>query len=191
MLQGCYGVWQLSYTKLMLQLSNALIGKDIVSLQTGGPVGESLGAIINPNNLKIEGFYCQDRFEKKQMILLSQEIRDILPQGLVVNDHHALSDPEELIRLKEILDLGFDLIGKPVYTTSKHRIGKVADYAVDSSSLYIQKLYVARSILKSLNTGQLSVDRTNIVEITSKKIVIQEILKGTPAGAPATAPLGT
>lgn len=176
---------------IMLQLSNALIGKDIMSLQTGAPVGQTLGAIINPNNLKIEGFYCQDRFEKKQMILLSQEIRDILPQGIVVNDHHALTDPDELVRLKDILELGFDLIGKPVHTTAKHRIGKVADYAVDSTSLYIQKLYVARSILKSLNTGQLSIDRSNIVEITSKKIVIQEILKGTPAGAPATAPLGT
>lgn len=175
----------------MLQLSAAIIGKPILSLQTGAPVGQTLGAIINPNNLKIEGFYCQDRFEKKQMILLSQEVRDILPQGLVVNDHHALSDPEELIRLKDILDLGFDLINKPVHTVGKHRVGKVADYATDSSSLYIQKLYVTRSILKSLNTGQLSVDRTNIVEITSKKIIIQEILKGTSAGAPATAPLGT
>lgn len=175
----------------MLQLSAAIIGKPILSLQTGAPVGQTLGAIINPNNLKIEGFYCQDRFEKKQMILLSLEIRDILPQGLVVNDHHALSDPDELIRLKDVLALGFDLIGKPVYTVGKHRIGKVADYAADSTSLYIQKLYVHRSILKSLNTGQLSVDRTNIVEITSKKIVIQEILKGTPAGAPATAPLAS
>ncbi len=175
----------------MLQLSAAIIGKPILSLQTGSPVGETLGVIINPNNLKIEGFYCQDRFEKKQMILLSQEVRDILPQGLVVNDHHALTDPDELVRLKDVLDLRFELFGKPVHTVSRARIGKVADFAVDSSSLYVQKLYVARSILKSLNTGQLSVDRSNIVEITNRKIVIQEILKGTPAGAPVTAPLGT
>lgn len=175
----------------MLQLSAAIIGKSILSLQTGSPVGETLGVIINPNNLKIEGFYCQDRFEKKQMILLSQEVRDILPQGLVVNDHHALTDPEELVRLKDILELRFELIGKPVHTASRARVGKVADFAVDSQSLYVQKLYVARSILKSLNTGQLSVDRSNIVEITNRKIVIQEILKGTPTGAPATAPLGT
>lgn len=175
----------------MLQLSAAIIGKPILSLQTGSPVGETIGVIINPNNLKIEGFYCQDRFEKKQMILLSQEVRDVLPQGVVVNDHHALSEPDELIRLKETIELRFELIGKPVYTSGRAKIGKVADFAVDSQSLYVQKLYVARSILKSLNSGQLSVDRSNIVEITNRKIVIQEILKGTPSGAPATAPLGT
>ena len=168
----------------MLQLSAALIGKDVLSLQTGAPVGTTIGAIINPNNLKIEGFYCQDRFEKKPMILLSQEIRDILPQGLVVNDHHALTEPGELIRLKKILDMGFELIGKPVQTVSKERIGKVADFAADSSTLYIQKLYVSRSILKSLNTGQLSVDRNDIVEITNKRIVINEILK--PVKSPLT-----
>jgi uncharacterized protein YrrD len=174
----------------MLQLSNALLEKPVLSLQTGAPVGSTISAIINPNNLKIEGFYCQDRFEKKHMILVSRDVRDILPQGLVVDDHRALTEPEELVRLKDILEMKFELIGKPVYTDSKQRIGKVADFAADSTSLYVQKLYVARSILKSLNTGQLSVDRSNILEITNRKIVIQDILKGTPAGAPATAPAG-
>lgn len=174
----------------MLQLSGALIDKPVLSLQTGAPVGTTLGAIINPNNLKIEGFYCQDRFEKKQMILLSAEVRDILPQGLVVNDHHALSEADELIRLKDMLELKFELLGKPVHTISKVRVGKVADFAADSQTLYIQKLYVARSILKSFNTGQLSVDRNNIIEITNRKIVIQDILKPTKAAAPATAPAG-
>jgi uncharacterized protein YrrD len=174
----------------MLQLSNALLEKPVLSLQTGAPVGSTISAIINPNNLKIEGFYCQDRFEKKHMILVSRDVRDILPQGLVVDDNRALTEPEELVRLKDILEMKFELIGKPVYTDSKQRIGKVADFAADSTSLYVQKLYVARSILKSLNTGQLSVDRSNILEITNRKIVIQDILKGTPAGAPATAPAG-
>ena len=172
----------------MLQLSNALIDMPVLSLQTGAPVGATLGAIIDPNNLKIEGFYCQDRFEKKQVILLSQEIRDINSQGLIVNDHHSLSEIDELVRLKDVLDLRFELIGKPVYTVSKTKVGKVVDYAVDSNSLYVQKLYVARSILKSLSTGQLSIDRTSIVEITSRKIVVQEILNPTPSRAPATVP---
>lgn len=174
----------------MLQLSNALVEKPILSLQTGAPVGNTLKAIVNPNNLKIEGFYCHDRFEKKQMILLSQDVRDILPQGLVVDDHRVLSEPGELVRLKDTLEMKFELIGKPVYTDNKQKVGKVVDFAADNTSLYIQKLYIARSILKSLNTGQLSIDRSNIVEITSRRIVIQDILKGTPSGAPATAPAG-
>ena len=73
--------------------------------------------IINPNNLKIEGFYCVDRFDKKvSLILLYQDIREVIPQGIVVNDHEVLSQKDDIIRLKDLIDLHFNLIGKPVVT---------------------------------------------------------------------------
>ena len=173
----------------MLQLSAALLNKPILSLRTGSPIGTALSPIFNPNNLKIEGFYSQDRFEKSQLILLSQDIREILPDGFVVDDHEVLTDPEELVRLKSLLELRFELIGKPVVTIDKERLGKVNDFAVDNASLYVQKIYVSRSLLKSLSTGQLSIDRTNIVEITDRKIVIQEILKPVKNPLAATSPI--
>lgn len=160
-----------------------------MSLRTGGQIATALEPVINPNNLKIEGFYCEDRLEKRMPILLTQDIRDILPQGYVVNDHEVLSDPEELIRLKETLEIGFQLIGKQVVTVNKEKVGKVTDWAAESTTFYIQKLYVGQSLLKSLSSGQLSIDRSNIVEITNKKIVINEILKPQPAaGLTATSP---
>jgi uncharacterized protein YrrD len=168
----------------MLQLSGSLLNQPVLSLRTGGALATTTAAVINPNNLKIEGFYCQDRFEKGQLILLATEIRDILPQGLVVNDHDALSEPEELVRIKETLELQFELLGKPVVTVSKEKLGKVNDFAADSETLYIQKLYASQSLLKSLSGGQLSIDRNQIVEITNKKIIVQEILRPTKASAP-------
>jgi sporulation protein YlmC with PRC-barrel domain len=173
----------------MLQLSASLINRPVLSLRTGGTVAETIKAIINPNNLKIEGFYCQDRLSNETLVLLAQDIRDFIKQGIVVNDHDALTDPAELVRLKKVLELNFDLPGKTVYTISKEKVGKVQDFACDSETLYIQKLYVGQSILKSLGTGQLSVDRTQIVEITSKKIIIQEILKPSKSRVPVTAPI--
>lgn len=165
-----------------------MINKPVLSLRTGGAIATTISPIINPNNLKIEGFYCQDKFEKKSpTILLTQDIREILTQGLVVNDHEALTDPSELIRLKKVLDLDFELIGKPVVTVNKEKLGKVNDFAAEKETLYIQKLYVGQSLLKSLSTGQLSVDRSNIIEITNKKVVIQEILKPIKSSVPAAA----
>jgi sporulation protein YlmC with PRC-barrel domain len=174
----------------MLQLSGSLLNRPVMSLRTGGPVGQTLMPIINPNNLKIEGFYCEDRFSKTPQILLAQEIRDFIPQGIVVNDHDALTDPEELVRLKDVLELKFELLGKPVVTISKQKVGKVNDFAADGETLYIQKLYVGQPLIKSFSGGQLSIDRTQIVEITNKKIVVQEILKPTKSAVPAAAPIG-
>ncbi len=171
----------------MLLLSESILGKPVLSLRTGGQIALITAAIINPNNLKIEGFYCDDRFEKKQLVLLSQDIRDHIERGVVVNDHEVLVEPEELIRLKKVLEIGFVLIGKPVATVNKHRLGKVTNFAVDDQTLYVQKLYVSQSLLKSISTGSLSVDRSQIVEITDRKIVIQEPLKPLSSTVPASA----
>jgi len=161
-----------------------------MSLRTGGPVGTTLSTIINPNNLKIEGFYCSDRFSKDHLVLISQEIRDIIPEGIVVNDHEALSNPEDLVRFKNVLSLKFELLGKKVITTDKIQLGKINDYAVDTSSMYIQKLYVSQSLVKNFKGGQLSVDRSQIVEITDKKIIIQDIQPPVKSGASAMATAG-
>ena len=176
------------YTINMLQLSNMLLNRPVLSLRTGSAVAMAVGPIINPNNLKIEGFYCRDSFNKKQeLILLEQDIRDILPQGFVVNDHDVLVTPDELVRLHDVMTLNFTLIGKPVITNGKDRIGKVNDFATEIDSMTIQKLYVTRSMLKSLTNGELGIDRTQIIEITPKHIVINDPLQGVRVRAGAMA----
>lgn len=174
------------YNGPMLQLSDVLLNQPLLSLRTGTPVATILTPIINPNNLHIEGFYCQDSQEKKTLVLLPQDIRDVIPQGIVIDDHDVLADPEDLVRLKDVIGLHFELAGKQVYDTAGNKIGKVEDYATDLSSLYIQRIYVTQSLLKSFTGGNLGIDRTQIVEITPKKIVINELLDKAPAGARAT-----
>jgi sporulation protein YlmC with PRC-barrel domain len=168
----------------MLQLSASLINKPILSLRTGMPIATAISAIFNPNNLKVEGFYCQDRFDKTELILLYQDIREILPQGYVVNDHDVLVEPEELVRLKDVLELRFELIGKQVETTAKEKVGKVSDYATETETMFVQKVYVSQSILKSFTGGSLSIDRSQINEITPRRIIINELLKKAPSPVP-------
>jgi sporulation protein YlmC with PRC-barrel domain len=174
----------------MLQLSAALLNKSVMSLRTGQPIATVTAAIFNPNNLKIEGFYCQDRFDKRELILLYQDIREVLPIGYVVNDFEVLVDPDELVRLKEVLELNYEIIGKPVQTISKEKVGKVSDFATETETMFVQKLYVSQSIFKSLTGGALSIDRTQINEITPKKIIINELTKTAPVQNPAPAAAG-
>lgn len=169
----------------MLQLSASLINKPVLSLRTGTPIATVTGAVFNPNSLKIEGFYCQDRFNGKQLILLYQDIREVMSQGFVVNDHDVLAEAEDLVRLKDLVDLHFELIGKQVITISKQKVGKVSDYAVDTETMYVQKIYATQSLLKSFTGGNLSIDRTQINEITNTRIIINELIKNAPLSAPA------
>jgi len=164
-----------------------VINRPVLSLRIGRAIATTIAAIINPDNLKIEGFYCIDHQNRQRLIVLSQDIRDILPQGIVVNDEEVLTEPHELVRLEKILKINFDLMGKQVETTDKNKVGKVNDYAVDVQSMYIQKVYVSQSLLKSFTTGSLGIDRTQIVEITDKKIVINELEQKVRAQAGAVA----
>jgi len=170
-----------------MQLSRSLLNRPVLSLRINQPIATVVAPVINPNNLKIEGFYCEERGSKKWYILLSQDVRDIIPQGFVVNDQDALSDPNELVRFKDIINLHFEVIGKHVATTSKQKIGKISDYSVDSEGLYIQKLYVTQTFLKGLASGNLSIDRSQIVEITDKTIIINDLQQKIPVGVRAVA----
>jgi len=173
----------------MLQLSETMQKRQVLSLRTSMPIADVIAPVINPDNLKIEGFYCKEYSSKEPLILLYQDIRDILPQGLIVNDYDALSEPSELIRLRSVLDRDLNLIGMPVETVGKDKVGKVSDYAFETSTMYIQKIYVSRSLLKSLTSGSLSIDRTQIQEITKKKVIINDLLELAPAGATSPASL--
>lgn len=174
------------YTKVMLQLSGMLTNRPVMSLRTGTQVATALAPIINPNNLKVEGFWCKvDR--RKQLILVSQDIRDSLPQGLVVNDADVLTDQSELVRLTPVIQINFSLLGKPVETSSGRKLGKVSDFATEIDSMFIKKLYVSQPLYKNLGGGNLGIDRTQIVEITDKKIVVNDIDAKVPAHAGAVA----
>jgi len=162
----------------MLKLSNSFKNISVMSLRTGAPVAKVLSPIIDPNNLKIEGFYCADSISRNKLVLLVQDIREQSNLGFIVNDHDVLTDPKDLVRLKSVMELNFVVIDKSVHTTDKKRLGKVTDYAVDISSMYIQKIYVGQSVLKSFSGGQLSIDRSQITEVTNSKIVVNDPLQG-------------
>lgn len=170
----------------MLQLSGMIINRPVLSLRTGTQVAVALAPIINPNNLRVEGFFCKGS-GRKQLILVSQDVREVMPQGIVVNDEDVLTDPNELVRLKGVISINFELLGKHVETTGKHKLGKVSDYATETESLYVKKLYVSQPIYKNFSGGNLGIDRTQIVEITDKKIVVSEPDAKVPAHATATA----
>lgn len=158
-----------------------------MSLRTGGPVAILGEPIVNPNNLYIEGWYARDGRTNDVLVLLSQDIREVLPQGFVINDHEVLSDPAELVRLKEIIGLNFNLLKLHVYSSGGKRYGKVNDFAFETSSFYVQKIYANQSLVKNFTGGTMSIDRSQIVEITNRRITIEDPTETVPSTAPATA----
>lgn len=159
---------------IMLQLSAKLFNIPIMSLRTGGPVGTAVEPIINPNNLKIEGWHAIDRFTNQSLVLPASEVRELMSEGLAVNDHDAMTEPSEMIRLKKVIDINFKLLGKKVVTENRKKVGKVNDFAFDPKSFYVQSLYLSERGLKALAGNDRIIGRGQIVQITDKTIVVRD-----------------
>jgi sporulation protein YlmC with PRC-barrel domain len=156
----------------MLLLSTKLHTIPLISIRSGVRIGTVLSPIINPHNLHIDAFWCETVNSKTNKVLLDMDIRDFSIKGILIDDHLGLSDSDELVRLSAILELAYTLEGKTVLA-SKHKIGKVAEYAINHESLYIQKLYVQPPVWKTNISGtRLTFDRTSIIEVTDTHIVV-------------------
>ncbi len=173
---------------VMLQLSDAFFNRNVLSLRTGGPIGQAIKPVINPNNLKVEGWFATASGDRDPKILPSLEVRDIITKGIVVNDHTSLTEPEDMVRLKDVLEIEFALKGKKVYTENKKLIGKIQDYSIDDKSFLIKKLYATQSLLRGIAKQDIIIDRNQIIEITDKKIIISEPSEKVSDRSPATAP---
>ncbi len=162
-----------SYTKSMLRMSNSLVNVPVLSLRLGEPVAMTTEVIINPHNLKIMGWRCLPNDGGEELILLTEDVREETPKGLAVNDIDALVDMEDLVRHREVLEIRFKLIEKPV-RTKRQKIGKVSDYTYNDG-MFIQKLYVEKSLMKVWSSEDtIVIDRAQILEITDKFILVKD-----------------
>ncbi len=151
-------------------MSSSLYNQSVLSVRDGHPIAKAIEPIIDPNNLKIVGWWCEGAGGRT--VLLAEDIREKMPQGLVVNETSALTHPEDLVRHQEILKINFTLKDKPV-KTKRQKLGRVRDYCYNEG-LFVQKLYIERSLLKVLGSDTLIIDRQQIIEITDKFILVND-----------------
>jgi len=131
----------------MLILSGALTGKPIASVQSGHKVATTAEMIIDPRNLKVFAFKVNSP-KSPNLILHTDDVRSVTPQGLVIdNNNQLMTFDEDLVRLKEIAEINFVLINKPVYTENKKKIGKVVDFVTETQDFMINLFDIAFQFL--------------------------------------------
>ncbi len=153
-------------------LSSTLRNRPVMSLRTGTQIAVAAEPVINPHNLKILGWWCALPGGQRA-VLLSEDVRESMPNGLAVNNEDALSDPSDLVRHKEILEINFELMDKPV-RTKRQKLGRVSDFSYNDG-LFVQKLYIARPLRKVFTADDtLIIDREQILEVTDKYILVRD-----------------
>lgn len=157
----------------MLLPINRFIEAPIISLQMEAAIGRAGEPIIDPRQLTVVGFYAHDVGGDDQLLVLhTADIREVSHLGLIVDDSEVIMPLDDLVRLQEIIDFDFNLIGTPVVDELGRKYGKVEDYSLDPKSFYIQQLYTHQSILRSLSSASNLIHRHQIVSVTNDQIVV-------------------
>ena len=150
----------------MLIYESSLIGTPILSLQASGPIGRVSSVIIDPNGLKIIAFRIDGPHPFANLLEVSS-VREHSSLGMVIDSIDELVGRDDVVRLQQVLDLNFDLLTLKVESKKGTKLGHIIDYTV-------QQLIVRRPALKALMDPELTIPRSEIIEVTDYKVIVRD-----------------
>jgi len=157
----------------MLLLSETLTSTPVLSLQSGAELAQTAEPIIDPRDLTIEAFYVTGPVSDGPLVLHVSDIRETGNLGHIVDDSTKLMPLDDLVRLQQIIDFGFSLVGNMVFDERGNKLGKVSDYSYEPGSYTVQQLYIKQPILKRVAATSAIVRRTQIISVANEKIIVR------------------
>ena len=159
----------------MLISASRLIGTNILSIQSSGVIGQISELIVNPDNLKVIAFRLSGPLiNRNEDILDAKSVREYSKLGMVIDSSDELISSADVIQIEKILKLNFSLTGLKVETKKGTKLGKTIDYTVTDDDFTVQQLIVKRPLVKAFIDPELTIPRTEIVEITDYKVVVKD-----------------
>lgn len=146
----------------------------IMSLQTGSELARTSRAIINPRKLSIVAYELEGRLLNFDPALLRvEDIREIGPMGMIIDSSDELVSPDDIIKLKEVYHLGFEMDGLKVVDDRKKTVGRVIGYTLETGGFIIQQLKVKRPLVQSFGDTELLIHRSQIVKLTNDRVIVK------------------
>ena len=159
----------------MLVYNSRLTGTPILSVQAGGPIGQISSSIVDPDNLQIIAFRLTGPvINPDQNILDAKSIREYSEYGMVIDSVDELVSSSDVIKIKQVLELNFDLLTLKVETKKGSKLGQIIDFTANADNFLVQQIIVKRPIMKRLVDPELTIPRKEIVEVTDYKIIVRD-----------------
>ncbi len=159
----------------MLITIKTLLAAPLMSLQTGHPLAQFDAPIIDPRNLKIVAFFVSGPLvDFSPAVVFADDIREFGSLGAIIDSTDKILPLEDdLVRLNEVLDLGFALDNLRVVDDHKNRLGRVENYTFNPGNFQVQQLYVRPTLMRSFSVANLIVSRRQIVKIDNEKVTVR------------------
>ena len=159
----------------MLIYNSKLSNFPILSVQDSGRIATVVKSIVDPDDLKIIAFRAFGAIgENGGNILDVSSIREYSNLGIVIDSRDEFVSDTDIVRIKNVLELNFDLNGLKVVTKKGTKLGRIIDYTVTENDFLVQQVIVKRPAIKSFLDPELTIPRAEIVEVTDDKIIVRD-----------------
>lgn len=104
---------------------------------------------------------------------------DVISWGDVirVGSNDVIIESTEIVRVDEVLKDGRRIFGNKVISRDGEDLGKVFDFAIDGTTLMLQKLFVAKGLWGLFRYAGRIIPAKDIIEVLPDKIVVKESMR--------------
>lgn len=150
-----------------LVLASSMLRLPVGTLQPPVRIGRVKDVVIDPKGGAFLGVTVSTSLLKPPLFTTAADIIAVDRGGLVIKSEESLVEINEIVRAKEAIRQGVRVIGLPVVTQSRKRVGRVSDLAIDLEGERVAKYYVHSWLSERI------IPSTNVVKITRKELVIE------------------
>lgn len=162
----------------MILTGTRLSDTPIMGLQTGAELARTVKPLIKPDDLGIVAYLVDGpRIDIQPSILRVADIREFSEIGFIVDSSDEFITRGDVIKIDELLDLNFNLIGMAVLDENNQKLGKVYDYTIETEGFVVWQITVKRPLLKRINDTEFLIHRSQIIEINSDAIIVHSKIK--------------
>ena len=162
----------------MILLASTLKNAPVMGIQSGSEIARTKAAIVDAAKLVVVAYDIESPLIAQSPLLLrTADIRELSDIGIIVDSEEEFIQPEDVVKLNEIYEKNFQLLGIAVLDEKRRKLGKVTDYTLETGGFVIQQLTVRRPLLKSLNDTELLIHRSQIIEINNDAIIVHSEAK--------------
>lgn len=162
----------------MILLGSTLTNIPVMGIQTGGELARTDSPIIDPAHLTVIAYTLHGHItDHKDPLLSVADIREISDIGIIVDSSDEFIEPDDVIKVRDVYEQKFHLVGTAVTNERREKLGKVIDFTMDTGGFVVQQLTVKRPLFHSLNDTELLIHRSQIIEINNDAIVVHSEAK--------------
>lgn len=119
-----------------------LIGLPVAAEDILSKVGIIRRIIVNPENGQLMGFLVLTGFFSPAKVLSVIDIKFWDKDAIITDSEENLVEPDEIVRIKAVLDQKIDIMGMNTETESGKSLGFVENFLIDTETGSVIKYYL-------------------------------------------------